>query len=64
MFFNVLQTLVYTGPFNQKTLEDFWSIVWQNDSTKIVMLTNLYEEDKVNDGEKVRSKQKYTYLLN
>lgn len=64
MFFNVLQTLVYTGPFNPKTLEDFWSIVWQNDSTKIVMLTKLYEEDKVNDGEKVRSKQKYTYLLN
>lgn len=52
-----LQALVYTGPFNPKTLEDFWSIVWQNDSSKIVMLTNLYEGDKVNDGEKIRSKE-------
>lgn len=54
-----LQALVYTGPFNPKTLEDFWSIVWQNDSSKIVMLTNLYEGDKVNDGEKIRSKEEY-----
>lgn len=52
-----LQALGYTGPFNPKTLEDFWSIVWQNDSSKIVMLTNLYEGDKVNDGEKIRSKE-------
>lgn len=52
-----LQALVYTGPFNPNTLEDFWSIVWQNDSSKIVMLTNLYEGDKVNDGEKIRSKE-------
>nr|XP_034306378.1 uncharacterized protein LOC117682577 [Crassostrea gigas] len=35
------------GPFNPNTLEDFWSIVWQNDSSKIVMLTNLYEGDKM-----------------
>lgn len=54
-----LQALVYAGPFNPKTLEDFWSIVWQNDSSKIVMLTNLYEGDKVNDGEKIRSKEEY-----
>lgn len=52
-----LQALVYTGPFNPKTLDDFWSIVWQNDSSKIVMLTNLYEGNKVNDGEKIRSKE-------
>lgn len=35
------------GPFNQRTLEDFWGIVWQNDCTRIVMLTNLYEGDKM-----------------
>lgn len=52
-----LQALVYTGPFNPNTLEDFWSIVWQDDSSKIVMLTNLYEGDKVNDGEKIKSKE-------
>ncbi|XP_062621601.1 uncharacterized protein LOC134283159 [Saccostrea cucullata] len=35
------------GPFNPKTLEDFWTLIWQNDSTRIVMLTNLYEGDKM-----------------
>ncbi|XP_061186795.1 tyrosine-protein phosphatase non-receptor type 7-like [Saccostrea echinata] len=35
------------GPFNPKTLEDFWTVIWQNDSTRIVMLTSLYEGDKM-----------------
>lgn len=38
-------------------LEDFWSIVWQNDFSKIVMFINFYEGDKVNDGEKIRLKE-------
>ncbi|XP_055999731.1 receptor-type tyrosine-protein phosphatase H-like isoform X3 [Ostrea edulis] len=35
------------GPFTPKTLEDFWTVIWQNDSTRIVMLTNLYEGDRM-----------------
>ncbi|XP_056000204.1 tyrosine-protein phosphatase non-receptor type 7-like [Ostrea edulis] len=35
------------GPFNPKTLEDFWTMIWQNDVTRIVMLTNLYEGDRM-----------------
>ncbi|XP_055999696.1 uncharacterized protein LOC125656003 isoform X1 [Ostrea edulis] len=35
------------GPFTPKTLEDFWTVIWQNDSTRIVMLTNLYEGDRI-----------------
>ncbi|XP_055999709.1 receptor-type tyrosine-protein phosphatase alpha-like [Ostrea edulis] len=35
------------GPFTPETLEDFWSVIWQNDSTQIVMLTNLYEGDRM-----------------
>ncbi|XP_062615730.1 uncharacterized protein LOC134277412, partial [Saccostrea cucullata] len=34
------------GPFNPKTLEDFWTVIWQNNSTRIIMLTSLYEGDK------------------
>ncbi|XP_060595667.1 receptor-type tyrosine-protein phosphatase kappa-like [Ruditapes philippinarum] len=33
------------GP-NKITLKDFWQMVWQNKSGKIVMLTNLVEESK------------------
>lgn len=36
-----------SGPFNPRTLEDFWGIIWQNDSSRIVMLTNLLEGDRV-----------------
>lgn len=39
-------TLFVTGP-NRITLKDFWRMVWQNNSGKIVMLTNLVEESKV-----------------
>uniref|UniRef100_A0A8W8M345 protein-tyrosine-phosphatase n=1 Tax=Magallana gigas TaxID=29159 RepID=A0A8W8M345_MAGGI len=35
------------GPFNPRTLEDFWGVFWQNDCTRIVMLTNLYEGNKM-----------------
>ncbi|XP_056001595.1 receptor-type tyrosine-protein phosphatase C-like [Ostrea edulis] len=35
------------GPFTPKTLGDFWSVIWQNDSPRIVMLTNLYEGDRM-----------------
>ncbi|XP_056000238.1 uncharacterized protein LOC125656056 isoform X2 [Ostrea edulis] len=35
------------GPFNSKTLEDFWTMIWQNDVTRIVMLTNMYEGDRM-----------------
>ncbi|XP_052777423.1 receptor-type tyrosine-protein phosphatase kappa-like [Mya arenaria] len=33
------------GP-NKITLKDFWQMVWQNKSGKIIMLTNLVEEGK------------------
>ncbi|XP_062582644.1 receptor-type tyrosine-protein phosphatase alpha-like isoform X2 [Saccostrea cucullata] len=35
------------GPFNPKTLENFWKMIWQCNSTRIVMLTNLYEGDRM-----------------
>ncbi|XP_062609068.1 tyrosine-protein phosphatase non-receptor type 7-like, partial [Saccostrea cucullata] len=35
------------GPFNPKTLEDFWTIIWQENTTKIVMLTSLCEGVKM-----------------
>jgi protein tyrosine phosphatase len=41
----MLQFLI-SGP-NKITLKDFWQMVWQNKSGKIVMLTNLVEESKV-----------------
>nr|XP_022314015.1 receptor-type tyrosine-protein phosphatase alpha-like isoform X2 [Crassostrea virginica] len=35
------------GPFTPDTIEDFWTLIWQNDCTRIVMLTNLYEGEKM-----------------
>nr|XP_022302953.1 receptor-type tyrosine-protein phosphatase alpha-like [Crassostrea virginica] len=35
------------GPFNQRTLEDFWRMIWQSNSSRVVMLTSLYEGDKM-----------------
>jgi len=35
-----------SGPI-ELTLEDFWRMVWQQRSSKIVMLTNLEEQKKV-----------------
>ncbi|XP_048759020.1 tyrosine-protein phosphatase non-receptor type 7-like [Ostrea edulis] len=35
------------GPFTPDTIEDFWTLIWQTDCTRIVMLTNLYEGEKM-----------------
>ncbi|XP_062576947.1 uncharacterized protein LOC134238859 [Saccostrea cucullata] len=35
------------GPFTSLTLIDFWRMVWQENSSRIVMLTNLMEGDKM-----------------
>ena len=35
-----------SGPTNDM-VDDFWTMVWQQDCGKIVMLTNLKEENKV-----------------
>lgn len=35
------------GPFTSDTIEDFWTLIWQTDCTRIVMLTNLYEGEKM-----------------
>ncbi|XP_062576946.1 receptor-type tyrosine-protein phosphatase kappa-like [Saccostrea cucullata] len=35
------------GPFTMETIEDFWTLIWQTDCTRIVMLTNLYEGEKM-----------------
>lgn len=35
------------GPFNPRTLEDFWKVIWQNDTSRIVMLTNTFEGDRM-----------------
>ena len=35
-----------TGPQNS-TINDFWKMVWQENVTQIVMLTNLMENGKV-----------------
>lgn len=36
----------YKGP-KQNTLNDFWTMIWQENVTQIVMLTNLKEGVKV-----------------
>ncbi|XP_061189998.1 receptor-type tyrosine-protein phosphatase alpha-like [Saccostrea echinata] len=33
------------GPFTPTTLIDFWRMIWQENSSRIVMLTNLFEGD-------------------
>lgn len=33
------------GPFTPETLDDFWKMAWQENSSRIVMLTNLFEGD-------------------
>lgn len=35
------------GPFTNETLLDFWRLIWQNRCTRIVMLTNLFEGDRM-----------------
>ena len=35
-----------TGP-KENTVNDFWRLVWQQDITQVVMLTNLMERGKV-----------------
>ena len=37
---------VVSGP-TKDMINDFWDMVWQQDCGKIVMLTNLKEENKV-----------------
>ena len=34
------------GP-KENTVKDFWRLVWQQDITQVVMLTNLMERGKV-----------------
>ena len=36
----------YVGP-TKDIINDFWRMIWQEDIGKIVMLTNLEEENKV-----------------
>ena len=38
---------IHLGPTTEM-INDFWRMILQVDSGKIVMLTNLMEEDKVN----------------
>ncbi|XP_078319787.1 tyrosine-protein phosphatase non-receptor type 7-like isoform X1 [Crassostrea virginica] len=33
------------GPFTPETIIDFWKMIWQENSSRVVMLTNLYEGD-------------------
>lgn len=40
-------SLLYLGPLDH-TVNDFWRMVWQCECGKIVMLTNIFEEGKVN----------------
>ncbi|XP_061181080.1 receptor-type tyrosine-protein phosphatase C-like [Saccostrea echinata] len=35
------------GPFSSDTLKDFWAMIWQNNCTRVVMLTNIYEGEKI-----------------
>ena len=38
--------VLFTGP-NEASVPDFWRMIWEYKLTKIVMLTNLVEKDKV-----------------
>ncbi|XP_053395158.1 receptor-type tyrosine-protein phosphatase mu-like [Mercenaria mercenaria] len=44
-FKQVRKYIASQGP-TKETLQDFWKMVWQDDSCKIVMLTNVIEEGK------------------
>ncbi|XP_022313216.2 receptor-type tyrosine-protein phosphatase alpha-like [Crassostrea virginica] len=35
------------GPFTNDTLLDFWRMIWQNRCSRVVMLTNLFEGDRM-----------------
>ena len=42
----MLCILLFLGPLN-KTLVDFWRLVWQEKPSVIVMVTNVKEENKI-----------------
>lgn len=41
-------TAVFAGPV-EKTVSDFWRLVWQEEVCKFIMAANLVEEGKVSE---------------